>query len=71
MADEVESTPVKRGPGRPRKTVAPEPTEVEVPTDSDDPRIGQSVPELWTNVGYDDGREYRCENGVIVEKVRG
>lgn len=73
MADEVESTPVKRGPGRPRKVVAEVAPEVEatVLSDPDDPRIGQPCSELWSNVGYDDGREYRCEGGVIVERIRG
>ena len=35
----------------------------------DDPRIGQSVPAHWDSVGYDDGSQYRCEDGVIVERT--
>jgi hypothetical protein len=35
-----------------------------------DERIGQKVADdRWTSIGFPDGREYRCENGVIVERV--
>lgn len=69
MAEADESTPVKRGPGRPRKTQE-EPTKPEVKTDSVDPRIGTPVAdERWHHVSFPDGSEYRVEDGVIVEKV--
>lgn len=74
-----EITPVKRGPGRPRKHPLPEPTAApeQVPAkaepvsekDSGDPRIGQTCHPDWSGIGYDDGTSYRCENGVIVERV--
>lgn len=70
MADEAESAPVKRGPGRPRKVVqeaVPEP-KVEVKSDPDDPRIGRSVDPAWSQISFADG-EYRIEGGVIVEKI--
>jgi hypothetical protein len=77
MADE---TPVKRGPGRPRKIqveaqvevkpeAAVEPKKPEVKTDPTDPRIGQTVDDdRWAHISFSDG-EYRVENGVIVEKI--
>lgn len=71
MADEVENTPVKRGPGRPRK-VAPDPVaEPEVraaPFDPNNPQVGQTCDPAWTGVGCEGGF-FRCENGVLVEKV--
>lgn len=65
MADEA---PVKRGPGRPRKVVQEEPAKPDVKSDPDDPRIGQECDPSWNGVGFEDGY-YRCENGVIVEKM--
>lgn len=62
-------TPVRRGPGRPRKAQETELVESEPKSDPDDPRIGQECPKDWSGVGYDDGHTYRCENGVIVERV--
>jgi hypothetical protein len=71
MADEVENTPVKRGPGRPRK-VAPEPAaEPEAPAapfDPNNPQVGQTCDPTWSGFGHESGF-YRCENGVLVEKV--
>lgn len=61
-------TPVRRGPGRPRKVQETEP-EPEITSDPDDPRIGKKCPPDWSGVGYDDGTTYRCENGVIVERL--
>ena len=76
-----ETIPVKRGPGRPRKTaVAPkvestppadewktsEPEPVAVPAD---PRIGQECDPSWSAVGYGDGTSYLCRDGKIVERV--
>lgn len=79
MPEDAESQPVKRGPGRPRKVAAPkvdvsppdewktsDPEPAAVPVD---PRIGQSCDPSWSSVGYSDGSTYRCENGVIVERV--
>jgi len=57
--------PVRRGPGRPTSKPTPQ-----VKPDPDDPRIGQSCDSGWSSVGYGDGATYRCENGVIVERVR-
>lgn len=72
MADEVESTPLKRGPGRPRKVAqeaAPEPGVPATPFNSNNPQVGQTCDPTWSGVGCEAGF-YRCENGVIVEKVR-
>jgi hypothetical protein len=81
MADEVESTPAKRGPGRPRKVQVEAQVEIQqpeevleakkpdVPSDPDDPRIGQECDPSWSSVGFSGEGTYRCENGVIVEKV--
>lgn len=60
------SQPVKRGPGRPRKPGTNLATDT---SDESDPRIGQSCDPGWSGVGYDDGSTYRCEDGVIVERV--
>jgi hypothetical protein len=79
-----ETPPVRRGPGRPRKVQATEPVkpdpepevepEVEAgppPSDPDDERIGQSCNPDWAVVAFSDtDRMYRCENGVIVERLR-
>lgn len=87
MPEDDKSTPVRRGPGRPRKVQEPPKPEVKVevpentevavevrsePThDPEDPRIGQSCDPDWSVVAFSDtDRMYRCENGVIVERVR-
>jgi hypothetical protein len=70
MAEVDKSTPARRGPGRPRKTQEePESAKAERPSDPDDPRIGQSCHPDFSGIGYDDGATYRCENGVIVERL--
>lgn len=73
MPEDDKSAPVRRGPGRPRKVQETEPAQpelkVERPSDPDDSRIGQECPVGWSNVGYGDGTTYRCEDGVIVERV--
>lgn len=69
MADEVESTPVKRGPGRPRKVVQETAVEPKVRSDPPDPRIGQFLHEGVRWVSYPDGSEYRCVDGVITERM--
>lgn len=70
MSEDVdEITPLKRKPGRPRKVPLPTEESETVPSDPDDPRIGQSCDTAWSGIGYDDGTSYRCENGVIVERV--
>lgn len=69
----VEHTPpAKRGPGRPRKTeekAEPNPeAKSKFPADE---RVGQSVDNpAWTGITFPDDREYRVENGVIVERIR-
>lgn len=76
MADE---TPVKRGPGRPRKIqveaqvevnpeVVAEETKPAVKADPSDEWIGQAVDEGVHGIMLPDGREYRCADGVIVER---
>lgn len=71
-----DAPPVKRGPGRPRKQPPPEPDSAAAESvtkqpapENDDPRIGQPCDSAWSGIGYDDGTSYRCENGVIVERV--
>lgn len=68
-----ETPPVRRGPGRPRKVQETEPalkSEVTPPSDPDDPRIGQKVADdRWHHIAFEDGIEYRVEDGVIVERV--
>lgn len=70
MADE---TPVKRGPGRPRRSdpeIVSETKKSEVKSDPDDPRIGQSVEDENTlGISFADGSEYWCKDGVITERV--
>jgi hypothetical protein len=80
MPEVAEPQPVKRGPGRPRKVVAPK---IETPPDAwktpepaapplddlDQARIGQTVNETATDIGYDDGRRYLCKDGKIVERI--
>jgi hypothetical protein len=70
-----ETTSVRRGPGRPRKVQETESVKSapksERPLDPDDPRIGQECDPDWSVVAFSDtDRQYRCENGVIVERVR-
>lgn len=78
MTAPEEAQPVKRRPGRPRK-VTPEAAVVDPPDAwrtspgpfAGDDRIGDSVDNpAWTAITFDDNREYRVENGVIVERVR-
>lgn len=70
MPADDESTPTRRGPGRPRKTQEAAPKKAEPPSDPDDPRIGETVADdRWHHVTFSDGSEYRVEDGVIVEKV--
>jgi hypothetical protein len=74
--------PPKRGPGRPRKnplppvvtpdavaaeTALPEPA-TPARTWQDD-RIGFEVDPRAEAIGFDDGRTYRCADGVIVERL--
>lgn len=72
MADEVENTPVKRGPGRPRKIVAeaaePAVEPEAAPFDPSNPQVGQTCDPDWSGFGHESGF-YRCENGVLVERV--
>ena len=56
-------------PEAPKEAAAEEETPKRSRGKQDDPRIGQSVPAHWDSVGYDDGAQYRCENGVIVERT--
>ncbi len=79
MPEDAESLPVKRGPGRPRKVATPKVVDAappdawrtsDGPTIPPDPRIGQHVDDArWTSIGFDDGSQYRCESGIIVERV--
>lgn len=87
-------TPVRRGPGRPRKVTPvplkteapPEPSAIaEVPeetvgkpvqaadkappSDPDDPRVGQEVHPLATHIGFDDGSQYECADGLAARRV--
>lgn len=73
MSSPVKAQPEKRRPGRPRKTPEVEPavesgSEERVRFPSDE-RIGQSVDPAWVRIGFMDGRQYRIENGVIVERT--
>lgn len=80
----TEAQPVKRPRGRPRKNPLPVEETVEVapdsaveetetvdatPADPADERIGIEVHPLASHIGYDDGRQYRCDGGVIVERL--
>ena len=82
-----DTSPARRGPGRPRKVAAeaetppgadPAPGPADTPATSGGPtfpadeRIGQTVADSrWTAISYsDDDRQYRVENGVIVERTR-
>lgn len=83
MSSTEEVQPAKRSPGRPRKTPAVKPapaaesepvkvveSEPAKPKFPSDERIGKPVDDLrWTEIGFDDGRSYRIENGVIVERI--
>lgn len=79
MSSPEVAKPVKRAPGRPRKTpvvakaaeevadVWKTPDPVKFPPDE---RVGQQVAdERWTSIGFEDGRSYRVEDGVIVERT--
>lgn len=104
MPEAAGAQPVKRRPGRPRKSPPPEsaaPTkaaeadetpEVEStapdspeasappvhpeskapakPAFPADDRIGQEVDPAWSSISFPDDRQYRIEDGVIVERVR-
>lgn len=73
-------TPVRRGPGRPRKVVPdapavdakadepPKESPAEKARPSDD-RIGEEVDPAVEFLSFEDGREYRCADGVITERV--
>lgn len=78
-----ETQPPKRGPGRPRKVPAATPSAADsAPQPADewktnapvfpaDERIGQHVDDPnWTAIVFQDDRQYRVEDGVIVERVR-
>lgn len=79
-----DAQPAKRRPGRPRKVlVASEPETVpDAPPEPDavevsprrilgDDRVGTPVDDpRCTGITFPDDREYRVENGVIVERVR-
>jgi hypothetical protein len=74
MANE-DTQPVKRSPGRPRKAAAQEaehhPKHAAPEPAAADPRIGESVgDERVKGISFPDGTQYRCEKGVIVERVR-
>lgn len=38
-------------------------------SEPEDERIGIEVHPLASHIGYDDGRQYRCEGGLIVERL--
>lgn len=61
--------PEPRGPGRPRKFPAATPVKVDDKAKPDDERIGREVHPDASGIGFDDGSQYRVENGVIVEKL--
>lgn len=68
MADDekvAEETP-KRGPGRPRKAAEPAAPRATAATDK---RIGTLADETATQVGFEDGAQYRVEEGVLVERL--
>lgn len=62
------STSTRKAPARPAaQSEAPEPKEDPKPTD---PRIGEDIDDPRVKfVSFEDGTEYRCDNGVIVERV--
>lgn len=78
MASPGEAQPVKRRPGRPRKAPESPPAEPVIELESTgeralpaDERIGEHVDDpRWTAIVFPDDRQYRIENGVIVERVR-
>jgi hypothetical protein len=68
----IEDTqPGKRTPVRPRKPAAPEhhPKHAAAEPEPGDPRIGTEVDPTATAIGYSDGSQYRCEDGVIAERI--
>lgn len=71
MPEEVQ--PAKRGPGRPRKTPVVEEVVEAVGEERVlwiDERAGLQVDNPhWVGITFEDNREYRVENGVIVERV--
>lgn len=77
MSNPEVAKPVKRAPGRPRKIAVKAAEEVADVWKTPDPmefpadeRVGQRVADdRWTSISFDDGRSYRVEDGVIVERV--
>lgn len=81
MSSPGEAQPAKRRPGRPRKSPPsesvtqlgePEPVDVveAVQVGPTDDRIGEHVDDpRWRSISYPDGRQYRVENGIVVELV--
>lgn len=51
------------------ETVAVAETPADEPAAPADERIGTEVHPLASHIGYDDGRQYRCEGGLIVERL--
>lgn len=80
-AGELAPPPVKRRPGRPRRhplplaEVTPDVVAAELapvapqPAKPADDRIGDEVDPRAEAIGFDDGRTYRCADGVIVERL--
>lgn len=46
---------------------APESSKPKFPADE---RIGEEADPAWTSISFSDDRQYRIEDGVIVERVR-
>lgn len=74
MAETTRRTSARRKTDDPAASEAPgEPAAATKPAASelpDDDRIGTACPESWATVTYDDGRQYRCEDGRHVERTR-
>lgn len=71
----AESDPAAKALDEPKPLVdvAPEPVieEKSHPSDPNDERIGQLVDPAWKSISYStDDRQYRIEDGVIVERMR-
>lgn len=69
------SPSTRKAPARPAaQSVAPEPSPEPAPKPApkpSDPRIGENIDDPRVKfVTFADGTEYRCDNGVIVERVR-
>lgn len=65
-----DTQPTKRSPGRPRKAATTDVGFTPAPAFPPDERIGLEVDPTATQVGFDDGRTYRCEDGKIVERIQ-